>query len=345
MQSKFEKKQQTENQQDKLPRRDFVQTAGLLIGAGIAGGGMGQALAMSSPPAEEPDSSPIDTSTLKYSDHYWNRDTMARIQGDLDFGKQKFGWFKGTVRGVVPGEKHKKLFGFEGFSFARLVDGGDGTYKKLLKEVGYYTDLKTGEVMDTYYNPYIDEEVKVVHIANDPFNYVISAFWPKPPSYGGLNADKVPDIPMILPFKEVGNNKVLLQSNIDLFYPSALQPDKWPRESPGKMTQVSEMFNYVFDKDDLANTDITGLQFSGSWGRLTPWLPWMLMGQEATGHIYYDCVQGCYDNMDMMSPQILAYAKEHHPDYFEAPTKWYGPSLSSLEHYALDQTPQPLKKK
>lgn len=345
MQGKSEKPQLTEETQDESPRRDFIQKAGLLIAGGVVGGGIGQAIAMSGGPSKEPHISPVDYSTIKYRDKYWNRDAMARIQGDLDFGKQKFGWYKGTVRGVVPGEKHKKLFGFEGFSFARLQDNGDGTYNKLLKEVGYYIDQDTGEVMDTYYNPYIDEEVKVVHIANDPFNYVISAFYPKPPSYGGLNADKTHDVPLILPFQEVGNNKVLLQKNIDLFYPSALTPDKWPRESPGKMTQVSEMFSYVFDKEDLANPEITGLQFSGNWGRLTPWLPWMLMGQEAQGHIYYDCIQGCYDNMDMVSPQVMAYAKKHHPDYFEAPTKWYGPSLSSLEHYALDQKPQKLKTK
>lgn len=345
MHDKFEKPPLVQDQHDRTSRRDFIQKASVLIGGGVASASIAPAMAMSKVPAEVPTASTVDYSTLKYSDNEWNRDVMARIQGDLDFGKQKFGWYKGSVRGVMPGEKHKKLFGFEGFSFTRLQDNGDGTYNKLLKEVGYYTDLETGDVMDTYYNPYIDEEVKVVHIANDPFNYVISAFLPKPPSYGGLNADKAPDIPMILPFQEVGDNKVLLQRSIDLFYPSALQPDKWPRESPGKMTQVTEMFNYVFDKEDLANPEITGLQFSGSWSRLTPWLPWMLMGQEAEGHIAYDCVQGCYDNMEMVSPQVLAYAKKNHSDYFEAPTKWYGPSLSSLEHYALEQTPQVLKTK
>lgn len=326
-------------------RRDFVRKAGILIGGGVAGASIGQAIAVTEKPAQAPNNPP-DYSTLKYNDNYWNRDTMARIQGDLEFGKQKFGWYKGTVRGVMPGRKNQKLCGFEGFSFARLQDNGNGTYNKLLREVGYYTDLETGEVLTEWLNPYTDELIKnVVHIANDPFNYVISAFFPKPPAYGGLNPDDIPDIPMILPWQEVGDNKVLLQSNIDLFYPSALQPDKWPRESPGVMTQVTEMFNYVFDKEDLANPEITGLQFSGSWNRLTPWLPWMLMGQEAEGHCHYDCVMGCYDNMDMMSPQVKAYAKKHHPLFFDAPTKWVDPSLSSLEHYALEQTPAPIKGK
>ena len=321
-------------------RRQFMQKAGLALGGGVAGMGVGQAIAMTNTP-EVPPETPIDYSTLKYGDNYWNRDTMARIQGDLDFGKQKFGWYKGTVRGIKPNQKNLKLCGFEGFSFARLEDNGDGTYKKLLREVGYYTDLETGEVLSEWRNPYTDELItNVVHIANDPFNYVISAFWPKPPSYGGLNPDDIPDIPMILPWQEVGNNKVLLQSNIDLFYPSALQPDKWPRESPGEMSRVTEMFNYVFDREDLANPNITGLQFSGSWNRITPWLPWMLMDQ-AEGHCHYDCVMGCYDNMDMLSPKIREYAEEHHALFFNAPTEWKEPSWSSLEWYAAQQTPAP----
>ncbi len=324
------------------PRRDFMQKAALAIGTGVAGLGVGQALAMGSKSSKPIVASP-DFSTLDYKNNLWARDTMARIQGDLDFGKQKFGWYKGVVRSIIPNKKNQVLFGFEGFSYARLVDNGDGTYKKLLREVGYYTDLETGEVMETYKNPFTNEEVPVVHIANDPFNYVISAYYPKPPNYGGLNEAEAPDIPIYLPFQDTGNNSLLLQSNIDLFYPSALQPDKWPRESPGPMTRVSEMFNYVFDKEDVADNDKTALYFSGSWNRITPWLPWMLMDQ-APGHIHYDCVMGCYPDESLMSPKVRAYAEKHHPIYFDAPTEWKEPSLSSLEVYAIEQTPAPVKK-
>lgn len=323
-------------------RRDFLnKSAKTLMGAGLAGAGIGQAMAMGS--TQNLDAVvPPDYSTLKYSDNNWNRDAMARLLGDLDFGKEKFGWYKGTVIGVKPGHKNLDLCGFEGFSFTRLLDNGDGTYQKLLREVGFYTDLKTGEVIEEWHNPYLDEKVKVVHIANDPFNRVITAFRPKPPAYGGLNPEDFPDIPYILPWQDVGNNKVLLQTYIHLFYKNALDPEKWVRESSGEKNRVTEMFNYVIDREDLANPDMTSVQFSGSWSRITPWLPWMLMGQ-GEGHVNYNCVMGCYDNMDMVSPQVIAYAKKHYPTYFEAPTVWEEPSWSSLEHFANDQEPVPVK--
>ncbi|WP_317928577.1 DUF1838 family protein [Halioxenophilus sp. WMMB6] len=326
-----------------LNRRDFLTNSGkIILGTGIAAAAVTQTYAMADAGKEGP-AGAVDNGNLKYSDPYWNRDAMARLQADLDFGKQKFGWFSGVVNGVRANEKVKPLVGFEGFSFARLIDGGDGTYKKVLREIGFYTDLKTGEVLEEWENPYTNEKVRVVPIANDPFNYKISATLPAGPEYGGLNKVEKKEIPFILPWRETGDGKVLMRSYIHLFYPSALQPEKWPRESAGKMNRVSEMFSYVIDKDRLANPEETNLQYSGAWGRITPWLPWMLMGQ-AEGHCYYDCMMGGYHNMDVLSPKVRAYAEKHYPKYFEAPKEWTEPSLSSLELYAREQKPAPVKK-
>ncbi|GAA6184939.1 MULTISPECIES: DUF1838 family protein [Alteromonadaceae] len=322
-------------------RRDFLLNSGkILIGGGVAASGT---LALAGCATDRPAKPFKASGALPYHDPEWNRDAMARLQGDLDFGKQKFGYFAGIVNGVRPNEKVKPLFGFEGFSYARLIDEGNGVYGKVLKEVGFYTDLETGDVLEEWTNPYTNETVKVVPVANDPFNYKLTPYVPEGPSYGGLIKTEKKKIPMLYPWKETPNNTVTLNRHIHLFYPNALQPDTWPRESSGPMNRVSEMFNYVINKDDLANPDLTSIQYSGAWSRITPWLPWMLMGQ-AEGHCFYDCEMGGYNSSEILSPKIRAYAEKHYPEYFEAPTEWYGPSLSSLENYARQQKPAPVKK-
>lgn len=319
-------------------RRDFLRgSAGALLAGGLVGAGIGQALAMSSDPEK---ASQTNASPLPLTDNLWNRDAYARLQGDLNFGQEKFGWYSGKVMGVRPGEKVRELFGFEGFSMTRLVDNGDGQYLKLLREVGFYTDLKTGEVMEEYANPYTGETVPVVHIANDPFNYKIGPYYPQPPSYGGLNKQTAPKIPFILPWLETPDGNMVLTTDIHLYYPSALQPDKWPRESSGQFNRVSEMFRFVIDKEKLADPAITSLSYTGTWSRITPWLPWMLMGQ-SEGHINYMCIMGAYDDMSVLSPKVRAYAEANYPSYFSAPDKWEEPSLSSLERYAREQKPAP----
>lgn len=280
---------------------------------------------------------------MRLNEPEWNRDAFARLQGNLDFGKIKYGWYSGDVCGVREGEIVRPLMGFEGFSCTRLVDNGDGSYQKLLRETVYYKDLQTGEVLETFLNPYTNEEVRVVPVTNDPFNIVIEKYYPRGPAYGGLREVEEERRPMILPFKVISDTTVALATDIHLYYPSALQPDKWPRESAGKFVRVSEMFRYIIPRADLEDSSKTSIEYSGAWSRITPWLPWMLMGQ-APGHIVYMGTMGAYDNLDMLSANVRAYAEKHHPKYFDAPTKWEEPSLSSLEDYARTQKPAPVNK-
>ena len=169
-----------------IDRRALLRGGLSLGGAALLGGALApassQALALT-------DAQPGFDPSLpeKFRDPQWNRDAFARLQGSLKFGEVKSGWYAGTVHGVVDGQAVKPLMGFEGFSKARLIDRGDGSYQKVLREVLFYTDLQTGEVLETYRNPYTDEQVPVVHIANDPFNMLIEQYRPKGPTYGGLN--------------------------------------------------------------------------------------------------------------------------------------------------------------
>ena len=105
----------------------------------------------------------------------FNRDTRARLNGDIQPGSEYIGWLKGTVQGVRPNEPVRDLFKFEGFSATRIYRRPDGSWRKLLRETVMYRDLETGEILKTWLNPYTNEEVKVVPIANDPYNQTIES--------------------------------------------------------------------------------------------------------------------------------------------------------------------------
>jgi len=291
---------------------------------------------------ESPTPAKVKDLILDFKDNVWNREAYAKLSGHTDPSKEKFGWWKGKAFGVTPNQKNLELCGFEGFSVTRLLRNEDGSYRKLLREVGFYTNLKTGEILETFENPYTGETVKVVPVANDPYNYTISEFYPEPPSYGGLNKEKKPRVPLLLDWDK-RNDTVLLTTDIHLYYPSALQPSEWPRESPGAMTRVSEMFRYYMKASDVGNPDLTSIPYIGSWVRETPWFPWMLMDQ-AEGHCMYVVDHGNGDTIDIVDPRIVEAARKLDPKYLSAPLKDYGPSLSSLETYKLTETPAPPRK-
>ena len=275
-----------------------------------------------------------------------NMIAFARLQGNLDTTKTKYGWYKGMVSAVMPDKAVKDLFMMEGFSCARLIPKEDGVgYHKVLREVGFYREQRfgrSGKIMNTWKNPFTKEVVDVVPIANDPFNFDITPFFPEPPNYGGLNTGKpFPKIPLKLPWEPaIYNNNVRLDTHIHLYYENALNPEKWPRESSGKMNRVTESFLYNIDLDDLQDPNQTTTKYNGSWMRITPWLPWMLMGK-AEGHIVYQSYMGTVDSLDLLPEDLVAAAEAIAPKYLEAPTEVYGPSLSSLERYAIEQTPAP----
>ncbi len=267
----------------------------------------------------------------------------GRIYGNTDAGVPKYGWYDGYVMGVAPGGPVKNICGFKGMSAAKLIPNDNGTpgWRKVLREVGFYYDLKTGEILEEMVNPYTDETVRVVHVANDPFNQTIEEYYPPPPNYGGLNdGDSRPRVPIILTWNVSGDERLLMERHIHLYYQAALNPDKWVRESSGPMNRVSEMFFFNMSLEDMQNPDLTSIEYSGTWARITPWLPWMLMGQ-APGHIVYQTFMGGYDKLEDIPKDILEYTEKNYEKYLTPPDSDYGPSLSSLENYAREQEPVP----
>ncbi len=268
-----------------------------------------------------------------------NQLAYARLQSDIDFGKQKYFWFKGYVMGHRPMQRIQDLVGAQGFGVIRLNERDDGVIERMCREIILYTDLRSNEVLEEWKNPFTQETVPVVHVDNDPYNYLIEEYFPAPPLNDLLTQQKAPPrVPFVLPWTQDGE-WFEMEMHIHLAYPSPLQPDEWPRESAGKIAQVSEFFAHHVKVADMQNPDITSLDYRGVWNRITPWLPWMLMGQ-AEGNCQYASFMGTADHPgDVLPRPVIDYAEKHYAKYFEAPKVWTDERFSSLENYALTQKP------
>ncbi|MEM1152095.1 MAG: DUF1838 family protein [Pseudomonadota bacterium] len=262
---------------------------------------------------------------------------FCKLMADTRDGVESCGYFKGNVLAYVgPKQRLEPLFGFEGFGMTRTIQVGEYAWRKLHKEVAYYTDLKTGEVMNEWHNPLSDEKVKVVPVHND----VVNSTWA--PTYSfGVGPEKV-TFPFVFPWLVMGDNAVV-DFGVNTAHPAVLQPDKWPRESHGEITQVMEAIQIHTTLSDLMDPKQTAVQASGSWQRISPWLPWMLMGQ-TPGHLFYKTVtRRMKEGVEGLPPHILEYTKANFPDYLAAPSEWQEPNVSSYEVYEREMKPQPPK--
>ncbi len=273
-----------------------------------------------------------------------NVDAYLKLTSNLDMKSTHYGWIDGYVMGIAPGGAVRDICGFRGIGCNRLLpyDGPEYGYRRVLREIVFYTDLKTGEILEEMENPFTGEKVRVVPVANNPFNAVFKDVWPDPPSYGGLNAEKPKPRPFILNWQMIGG-KLMMELHVHLYYPNALDPKVWVRESSGPMNRVTETFNYSLSLEDLQNPELTTIESTGVWGRVTPWLPWMLMGQ-ADGHCLYNCNFASVKRLeDMPDQRIVEHIAKKYPKFLDAPTQWEEPSLSSLEWYAREQKPAPAR--
>ena len=321
-----------------MQRREFLMSSSFLAGASVLASAPGASMAKSHGGTWEynPKGELLDLSTPE-----GNREALARLLGNTNRESTKFGWAEGIVQGIRPGEAIRDLVGFTMISSAKFLPSEDGvSYPKVLREVGLYTDLETGRILEEWVNPYLNEKVKVIPIANDPFNHVITQYVPQPPAYGGLNKEKREPVPLQLNWVRRGDTLNLMQ-HINLFYPSALQPAKWPRESGHPFSRVTEMFLYQIPWADMQNPKLTSVEYGGTWGRTTPWFPWMLMGP-TPGHCQYHTFMAGVDDLSKVNQNTLDYVADKYAKYLKAPEEWEEPSLSSLEWYARERQPAPV---
>ncbi len=249
-----------------------------------------------------------------------NLTAFVKVRGSLTEGEEVIFYANGKIYGFVDGERDKPMMGFEMYNIGRYKKTGEDQYELLTNEVLLYTDLKTGEVLDTYMNPYTKEEVKVLHVWNSPVNQK-QALEGK---YGkwGINHNKY------------GEDMICMNADIFLAYPSALTVEDYPKNSQSDLYEAAELFQFFFSEKDVNNPDKPSADCTISWTRIGPWLPWLEMGQHSGRMVYngagFKLLEKDYDTM----PKVLTdYVMKTDPSYRHAPTEYTSPNETSWTYF------------
>jgi len=270
---------------------------------------------------------------------------FIKLTGDLDPTRETPGWFGGTVFGDTRRDRPlQPLIGIQGFGVVRTEAQPDGSFRVFNRECAFYTDIKTGKFIDQWKNPYTGEmcDVKPIH------NMTVNAHLIVSPKFGtAIEMDfdgKLMQVPLPLGW-DVFDDKVFSTFEVHTSFPSELTPEKWPRESAGKVLRIAEIFQRVASLADVENPDITSADYSGTWTRVGPWLPWMRQGQ-ADGSLVFRTFMTKLKSADQLPPDLRAIIKERLPEYFQAPSPdtWGSKNDSSFSVYARENTPLPAQK-
>ena len=247
------------------------------------------------------------------------RDAFMRVRGDSS-GQDVVYYWSGTVYSFEPQKKKLELFKLEGFNIAKTVVNEDG-FELWTREAAFFEDPRTGDILESWNNPLNDSLVQVIQIWNDPVNQDLT-----------FEPEYLPYITKILPSMDLGD-QLCFHMEIFPYYPSPLPRSKYPQFSQNDIYQAAEFFQFYADKTDLSNPALTSVPVSISWTRMSPWMPFMRMG-DRTGNLLFSCrgmkLKGGFE---ALPDKIKKYVKLHKPEYCSAPSEYYQPNETSWTYF------------
>jgi hypothetical protein len=246
------------------------------------------------------------------------------------------------------------VFGYTGTGamFARIDENGDLWLKS--RETGYFTDLKTGDILETWENPFTGRTVPVYHFYNHVLvgkvgkeipRFFMGAEGDSPTlmNEGTVFPDKDGRYPFILPFQQYGDD-MMLSWDYTHDYTNPVTPAGWPRSSTGERITPSEHFTFNFSRRALEDRDLPSVRFTAGFTRVSQCWPFMEMGgtpwADATlfGRMFSHKGIGLAD----VPPKVLAYIEKHAPEFLTVPPGWEPDNsrVDTWKAYAQDIPPE-----
>jgi hypothetical protein len=245
--------------------------------------------------------------------------------------------FHGLMYARVPGKRMVPLFTYIGTGVlqAKIAENGDLLIKS--RETGYFADLATGDILETWKNPFTDETVEVYHFYNDVLGGRIGQQIPKFLIGGAHQSPTLMnegtalpnangEYPFLLPYQQFGDDG-MVSWDYAHEHINPVTPYGWPNYSTGAKTTSSEHFTFNFSRRQLDDRSEPTVRSTAGFTRLSEAWPFMRMGKAPPpvrdmtvfGRMFSHKGLNGYGDVP---PKLLAYIERHAPEYLTLPADW-----------------------
>lgn len=270
---------------------------------------------------------------LDFDNPYDNLYAFGKIWGGYD--QPVLSAFHGLMYARIGAQRLIPLFGYTGTGVMQAKIDGEGNCWIRGKETGYFTDLATGQILETWKNPFTGDTVEVFNFYNPTMGGKLTAEMPRfamgaakdDPTLmnDGTHRQAGARVPFVLPFEVYGDD-LMLAWDYAHEYTNPVTPEGWPRASTGPRISPSEHFTFSMSLAEMQDRSVPSSRFVAGFSRLSQWWPWMRMGGHPlaeSGVVFgrmfsHKGLQGTGD----IPPRVLAYIEKHAPDYLEPPGDW-----------------------
>ena len=268
-------------------------------------------------------------------------------------GEPVLGAFHGVQYALVGKNRLMPVFGYVGGGHmqAKILDNGHARVRG--KEIGFFTDLRTGDILESWTNPWTDETVKPFNFYNDRLRGELSLEMPR--FQFGTEEDEATTmneadtltnesgtIPFILPWQRFGD-QYLLAWDYSHEYTNPVTAEKWPKAHTDERINPSEHFVFYTPQNIMDDRDAPVVPFHSGFFRQGPWWPWMMMGGSGVdgvliGRMHSYRITGTKEDFPR---KVLDYTEKNYPEFFTPADDWDdGFPIGTWEAYARDMPPE-----
>lgn len=308
-----------------MSRSHFVQRRALLR----SGLGMGAALAVGT--SANAVRAAGKTGDLDLETPAGVLDAYVKLLGTLE-EEHVYIAFSGTLWGIVPEKVPTAICGFSGLARHQWTPQKDGYHRKSF-DVGYFSDLESGEPVDELVNPLTGETVQ-------PFHYKYGGGRQLYTKQGSLTISEEGEPGTLKPYDlnwETAGDQIWLTEGGGGEFPSPLPPDEWPRESSGDAYRFVGETTLATSIEQLSNPRVRQADYTLFWTSILSWEPWLLMNG-APGFAMWRGVGTKLDRYQDAPGTLLDYVRSEQPNYFGKKDPWDG-VLSNYDRFKKMRTP------
>lgn len=267
------------------------------------------------------------------------------------------GAFHGLMYLKLPGKRLQPVFGYTGTGVLLAEHDPSGRLRIKSRETGYFTDLRTGDILEFWDNPITGERCEVYHFYNDliagtlttevpKFMYGAAGDAPTVMNEGTVFPDADGRYPFRLPFSRYGDD-LMLEWDYAHEYTNPVTPQGWPSYSSGARITPSEHFVMYASLAETEDRDRPTARMRAGFSRLSECWPWMRMGRApealrgATLFGRMHSHKGLPGTAEV-PPKVLAYIEKHAPESLTLPVGWASANkrVETWGAFAMDVPPE-----
>jgi hypothetical protein len=230
----------------------------------------------------------------------------VKLRGSTD-DRLCIGWVIGTRYAVID-HVAIPIMGILAGTFSQYRKISEDAYSAKSLEVAYFTDLKTGSLLETWENPVTGKVVEVPQIRMGPASLLVSA--------QGLTVERAAEAVVDMELRHRFNPAVIRGN--DVWVTEVINVDATPSRPGAEHFVYNEMTTYHGLMSDLEDPGQATVPTQVSFHGLVTWRPWMGFG-DMPGHTTAHGTGARAGRVEDLPKYYLELTERHHPDVLDDP--------------------------